>query len=482
MEHPGPISACEPASLVALLQEARRRTDAFFALLTPEALYQRAIAERHRVVFYIGHLEAFDWNLLAERCCGRPSLHPRFEQMFAFGIDPIIDRSDPGDRGDRGDVQAGAAAAVCLPQDGAADWPRLPEIRAYCDAARAVVDECVAALLPPAGLAADGRWLPVQMAIEHRLMHLETLAYMLPHLPLCSFVPAALATPPPTTPPPGYARSGAPGRVQTRAIAAGPATLGRPRGSGFGWDNEFAEQVIEVAPFTIDARSVTNGEYAEFVAAGGYDDPTLWQPADWRWRTASGLAQPLCWRRTDSGFLLRTAFAEVPLPFDWPAHVSLAEARAYVRFAARQRGRALRLMTEAEYHRAAYGVPGTRREQAVPFGELPPRPLHHGNFGCQSYEPSPVAAFPAGDSPFGVTDLVGNGWEWTDTPFAPLPGFQIDPRYPGYSQPFFDHQHYVLKGASMRTHTALLRRSFRNWFQPHYPYVLAKFRCAADDA
>jgi formylglycine-generating enzyme required for sulfatase activity len=90
----------------------------------------------------------------------------------------------------------------------------------------------------------------------------------------------------------------------------------------------------------------------------------------------------------------------------------------------------------------------------------------------------PAGSRPAGASAWGVHDLVGNGWEWTSTVFAPFEGFRPMPSYPEYSAEFFDGQHYVLKGASPATPHELLRRSFRNWFRPHYPYVYAAFRCA----
>jgi len=78
-----------------------------------------------------------------------------------------------------------------------------------------------------------------------------------------------------------------------------------------------------------------------------------------------------------------------------------------------------------------------------------------------------------------VHDLVGNGWEWTSTTFAPLPGFRPLPSYPEYSADFFDGRHFVMKGASPATDASLLRRSFRNWFRPRYPYVYAAFRCVS---
>jgi formylglycine-generating enzyme required for sulfatase activity len=73
--------------------------------------------------------------------------------------------------------------------------------------------------------------------------------------------------------------------------------------------------------------------------------------------------------------------------------------------------------------------------------------------------------------------MLGNGWEWTSTPFGPYPGFQAFPFYRGYSADFFDGKHFVMKGGSPRTAACMLRPTFRNWFQAHYQYVYAGFRC-----
>ena len=136
-----------------------------------------------------------------------------------------------------------------------------------------------------------------------------------------------------------------------------------------------------------------------------------------------------------------------------------------------------RLPTEAEYHRAAFGTPdGT--ERVYPWGERPAGPTR-GNFDFASWEPVPVGSRPAGASAWGVHDLVGNGWEWTSTVFGPFAGFSPMASYPEYSADFFDGQHYVMKGPRPRRRSELVRRSFRNWFRPNYPYVYAKFRTAA---
>jgi formylglycine-generating enzyme required for sulfatase activity len=144
-------------------------------------------------------------------------------------------------------------------------------------------------------------------------------------------------------------------------------------------------------------------------------------------------------------------FEPLPLPLDWPAYVSQAEAAAYARWKAR------RLITEAEWHRAAEGSTT-------------------GHFDFAGFDPIPVGSHPP--SATGVFDLVGNGWEWTSTVFAPFDGFVPMRSYPEYSADFFDGRHYVMKGASPATARELVRPSFRNWFRGNYPYVYAKFRTA----
>ncbi len=153
----------------------------------------------------------------------------------------------------------------------------------------------------------------------------------------------------------------------------------------------------------------------------------------------------------------------------WPVYVSHAEATAYARW----RGR--RLPTEAEFHRAAYGTPAGG-ERPYPWGDAPPDATR-GHFDFHAWDPAPVGSHPAGASAWDVHDLLGNGWEWTSTVFDGFAGFRPMASYPNYSADFFDGQHYVMKGGSPVTARELLRRSFRNWFRPHYPYVYATFRC-----
>ena len=427
--------------LTVRLADARARTDELIGLLRPDALYDRPIPERHRNIFYLGHFEAFDWNLVCRGAFSREPFHDSFDQLFAFGIDPV-----GGD----------------LPTDTPSDWPSVTEIEEYNGTVRESVDQCLREfscsdlLHPPL----EGGAI-FHVAIEHRMMHAETFACLLHQMPLDK---KRLRGSPPQVPVPPPAR-------RVVEILAGSATLGLvKRGiSDFGWDNEFDPQSVDVGAFRIDTRNVTNGEFLEFIRSGAYDDRAFWTQPDWKWKTSQEITHPRFWLPQGDEWYCRTMFAEIPLPLDWPVFVSHAEASAYARW----RGKAL--PSEAQFHRAAYGTPeGT--ERAYPWGNESPG-VCHGNFNFQLWDPTPVGAYPVGRSGFGVDDLVGNGWEWTSTPFKPFPGFQVFPLYPGYSANFFDGKHYVVKGGSPRTTACMLRRSFRNWFQPHYPYVYAAFRC-----
>ncbi len=420
----------ERLQLAARLAESRQLTDALFPLVRADAIYDRPIPERHRLIFYLGHLEAFDWNLIARDRFGLDSFHPEFDKLFAFGIDPV----DGG-----------------LPTDQPADWPCEKEIRSYNAQLRKRIDE----LIP------QTEDLLIHVAIEHRLMHAETLAYLLHQVPIEKKLPGLQKIKFDEVPP------HSPHMVQ---IPSGTATLGQSRENGvFGWDNEFDSIAVNVPQFRADAFPVTNAQFLEFVRQGGYEAKSLWSPDDWSWKEKAGVAHPFFWRRSGYEWRLRTMFAEIPLPSDWPVYVSYAEAAAYARWVNK------RLPIEAQWHRMAYGTPDGL-ERSYPWGYDAPDECH-GTFDFTRWDPTPVQAHPQGRSAFGVADLLGNGWEWTSTPFHPLPGFKAFSFYPGYSTNFFDGKHFVMKGGSPRTAACMLRRSFRNWFQPHYPYVFAKFRC-----
>jgi ergothioneine biosynthesis protein EgtB len=433
------VAGCQ--HLVERIADARRESDALFGIVQPDALFERPIPERHRIVFYLGHLEAFDWNLLHD-VLGVKNFHTEFDRLFAFGIDPV---------------------SGGLPADQPSDWPPVGVVRDYVSKIRAALDKKLAsAVLDPDVHRRDGFSLDalLNVAIEHRLMHLETLAYMLHQLPLANKVRqanAATITNDPVVP-------------RMIEIPAGIATLGLSRGAeDFGWDNEFERYSIPVPAFEIDQFMVTNRQFLGFMDAGGYGARELWDDESWSWRTAQVVTHPVFWKKSSDRWFLRTMFDEIALPLDWPVYVSHAEATAYAHWAGKS------LPTEEQWHRAAYGSPNEIKRY-YPWGDEAPG-VRFGNFDFASWDPVPVSSYPQGQSAFGVHGMLGNGWEWTSTLFSPLPGFEPFPFYRGYSADFFDGKHFVMKGGSSRTAACMLRPTFRNWFQAHYQYVYAGFRC-----
>jgi ergothioneine biosynthesis protein EgtB len=434
----------QKAGLIDRLNRARKMTDELFGILHPQALYQRPIAERHRIIFYIGHLEAFDWNLfLAEQ----PSLtpfRPGYDRLFAFGIDPV---------------------GGTLPTDQPHDWPAVEQVYEYRDEVRKRLDSFLDAqtLAEPGDLALAPLPVLLHTAIEHRLMHAETLAYMFHRLPFDCKIPQEQ-----------HDWQGAEAAPELINVPAGKATLGLERSSSavFGWDNEFEAHRVDVPSFRIDKYMVRNAEFVHFVLDGGYRESRHWTPVDWDWISEKQIGRPAFWMEEGNGWLYRGMFEAIALPLDWPVYVSHAEASAYARWAGKV------LPTEAQWQRAAHGVPDGA-ERAYPWGS-DEHFAGRGNFDCARWDAAPVCGSVNNVSAFGAVGMLGNGWEWTSTEFAPFPGFQPFPFYPGYSASFFDGQHFVMKGGSSRTATPLLRRSFRNWFQPHYQYAYAGFRCVSN--
>ena len=265
------------------LLDARAQTDDLFRIVRNEAIYDRPIPERHRIIFYLGHVEAFDWNLLGQRAFGLRSVQRRFDDLFAFGIDPV---------------------GGGLPSDGPNDWPERGEVESYNQRLRNELDSAIERALARPAEGHPQLIAMLEVAIEHRLMHAETLAYMMHRLPTDRKIRGPIAPASRTT------------RWKSRLvdIPAGRVTLGLKHVTGdeFGWDNELDSQEVDVAEFAIESGNVTNRDFLRFIQADGYANRSLWSAEAWAWKEKEAVQHPAFWRRDGNLWMYRAMFGEDP--------------------------------------------------------------------------------------------------------------------------------------------------------------------------
>jgi putative 4-mercaptohistidine N1-methyltranferase len=236
----------------------------------------------------------------------------------------------------------------------------------------------------------------------------------------------------------------------------------------YGWDNEYGSHRYEVADFQAAKHLVSNHEYLEFIEAGGYRTSEFWTDEGQRWLRFSKAELPLFWIRKDNGYRFRTMTEEIEMPWDWPVEVNYLEAKAFCKWKAKKTDQPVRLPTEDEWYRL--------RDQL----ELPDQPYWQkapGNINLEYWASScPVNRFRQGD----FFDVVGNVWQWTETPISGFDGFEVHPYYDDFSTPTFDTQHNLIKGGSWISTGNEATRDSRYAFRRHF-FQHAGFRYVASE-
>jgi len=423
------------------MEETRAGTLALFDLAREEDLHESPGFGFRPIIWHLAHIGVFEAYWLLQKLKNEPAPDERYERIF----DPIN-----------------------TPREESRDLPTRREMESYLARVRERALEHLGGAEFGEG---DARLLRdgyvFRLVLEHEQQHQETLAYLFQLLgPAKKTRPAAEGAGPGVAP---RTEAPTPGMVE---IPAGEFVLGAS-GEGFVYDNEGPAHAVHVPAFRLDRLLVTNEEYAQFVAEGGYGRREFWSDEGWQWREREDWQAPLYWTKQNGGWRVRTMFGEEGLGNRHPVTgVSWYEAEAYARFTGK------RLPTEAEWEKAAGWDDAGQKMRRYSWGdEEPSGSLCNYNFSY--WGTTPVGSFPGGASASGCFDMTGNVWEWTSSPFAGYPGFKAFP-YPEYSEVWFDEDHRVLKGGSWATRRSVLRISFRNFFRRHFRIAFAGIRCAAD--
>ncbi len=400
----------------------------FETLADDQAFYTKPISLRHPLIFYYGHTATFFINKLMLARLIDTRVDPRFESLFAVGVDEMSwDDLD----------------------DTHYAWPPVAEVKAYRDQVRAlvlrVIDETP--LVPPIDW--QHPWWALLMGIEHERIHLETSSVLIRQHHLARVKPHPRWRP--------WSLTGDAPINQLVPVPAGHVSLGKPfQDAYYGWDNEYGARETDVAGFQASRYLVSNAEFLEFVQERGYEREECWQAEGKSWRDFARAQHPSFWVWSADGWRLRLMTDEIPMPWDWPVEVNYHEAKAFCEWKKSVTGLPIRLPTEEEWYRL-YDHAGV---QEVP----PDSPVQANLHLDHSASPCPVNHFAQG----GFYDVVGNVWQWTETPMYPLVGFEVHPLYDDFTTPTFDQRHNLIKGGSWISCGNESRRSARYAFRRHF--------------
>ena len=418
---------------LSALSEARQRTLALVEGISEDDLVRVHSALMSPLVWDLGHIAAFEDLWLVHRFADRPMVREELATVYDAFETPRAHRGD-------------------LPFLGP------DEARAYLAEVRQLAVE----LAQGRGV---GDGLLHEMVARHEHQHCETMLQTV-QLARLKRYPAASRSPQAATASPATGQATG---LELTEIPAGPCTIGSPE-AGFAYDNERPRHRVALDGFSIARTPVTNGAYLEFIRAGGYRQPELWAPEGWEWRESQEIDRPAGWTEDLTGEWRLGALA--PLELGSPVvHVSWFEADAFAR------AHGARLPSELEWEKAATWDAEAAQARRYPWGEEPPAPGLHGNFDQLHRGPVTAGAHPTGDSPYGVSDMIGQVWEWTSSVFDGYPGFSAFP-YKEYSEVFFGHGYRVLRGGSWATRARVATPCFRNWDFPQRRQIFAGIRIA----
>jgi len=401
----------------------------FEVLSGDEIFYKKSELTRHPMIFYFGHTATFFVNKLINMKIIKERINPNFESIFAVGVDEMA----------WDDVNSNNYK-----------WPKVDEVREYRAKVKELVDELIMTLPLTLPITQDSAMWIILMGIEHERIHIETSLVLHRQMPLESVKETEIFN--------ICTHSGIAPVNEMLNIKSQKIELGKSRSHHlYGWDNEYGKYEEEVSEFQVSKFLVSNGEYLEFVNAGGYESSEFWDDEGKQFLEISGAKYPLFWVENGDDFKYRTLSKLIDMPQDWPVEVNALEAEAFCRFKSKKDGVIYSLPSEAEY-RAIYN-----------FASLEDLPEFHesrANLNFYHYaSSSPVNEF----SFNGVYDVVGNVWQWSKTPIRGFAGFEVHEAYDDFSVPTFDEKHALILGSSWASSGNLIMKHSRYAFRKHFP-------------
>ena len=422
----------QAAQFVDALQEARERTLALVAPVSDRDLERAHSPLMSPLVWDLAHIAAYEDLWLVHRFGQRPLLRADLADLYDAFETPRAERAE-------------------LPLLGpAAAHQYLQEVR-----------ERTLEVVEQRGIG-DGTLH--ELVLRHEQQHDETMLQTIQLARLHNYrLDGGRAAPPPTA-------ATATG-LELIEIPAGGCTIGTPT-RGFAYDNERPRHTTDVRGYLIGRTPITNASYLTFVEGGGYRRREWWSDEGWSWKEQYDITRPMGWT-ADLAAEWQLGGLEPLDPHRPVVHVSWFEADAFAR------AHGARLPTEIEWEKAATWEQETGQARRYPWGDDPPMPGVHANVDQLGGGTVATTAYPAGSSPYGCLDMIGDVWEWTASEFGGYPGFAAYP-YKEYSEVFFGAEYKVLRGGSWATRARVATPTFRNWDYPQRRQIFSGFRIAMD--
>jgi 5-histidylcysteine sulfoxide synthase/putative 4-mercaptohistidine N1-methyltranferase len=416
----------------------------FDTIAADEAYFIRPEPLRHPLIFYFGHTATFFINKLLLGKFIKSRVDNHIESICAVGVDEMS----------WDDLNTEHY-----------DWPSVSQVKDYRDTVKALINQLIEDMpltlpIKPNSLA----WV-ILMGIEHERIHVETSSVIMRMLPL-SFLNNSLTQDNIWNACPYTDEAPTNGLI---GVAATTVTLGKPTSDDtYGWDNEYGSKTVAVDAFNAGKYLVSNQEFMAFVEDSGYQSTQYWDEEGQNWLSFSKATMPIFWVKRDGHYYQRNLLEEIKLPLNWPVEVNHLEAKAFCNWKSRQTSSHIRLPTEPEWTCLR-----NQLEQNLPdWAEAP------GNINLEYFaSPCPVDKFATGE----LFDVIGNVWQWTQSPFDGFSGFKVHPLYDDFSTPTFDGKHNLIKGGSWISTGNLAQKHSRYAFRRHF-FQHAGFRYVQTDS